>query len=573
MFNALQEYRLIANSSASTPLWTKTAGSACTRLQLKGFLPHSHFFISTMQISSKDFVLSRWIKELHAYFWYVSIKINDQTVFININSLGKRLKLSTQEIREAKRNNQLKALIESRSCLSYLPEAIHNIYTLDKNNRINFKATNQFSEMNFETILKLSRVLKPYLIDENNHNLLMKEGTIVEASPNENFLMKLEKNKLHLIHYSKRQEIGSGASSTVYKVLNITDGIFQALKQLNISSEASSEEIENLKHTLNNEIHNLKYISKKNKKRYHYFQDPPNSTFKISNPPIICSVGKLYKESLSNWILANHTKTERIIMCKHIISSARAMLRDFSIGLLDIKTDNVLLNENTPVHIDFEGMRKMGDANNDQSTFTALSPLFINESDVHILWKLEDQIQQTHEKKDLEESCRQLDAALEKRILFSIGVLCFEILAKGKPPYNKVRPPRLPEKNEVAKLFQKESEETIDDIISEIINKNFYTNQDDIQEHIHYLTEKGFSDDIIFFIQSEVSKRKISCVLNDSKFNKNLLTEYPKKLISLIQGLVAHNPNERPTIKEAYRFISEIAQDEDKIINDSESIF
>ncbi len=583
MFSIVEQHQLMPSSSAPAPFWSSTQGKRATRVQLKGYLADPHFFIRIMDVNSKECFIVRWIKRLHAYCWYTTMQVDNKDVLFNINSLAKRLRVSSRQIREAKKNGILEQLIESRSCLSFLPQTLHENYIIRNNGRMLFKATKQYSNINFDTLFKISEAIKSHFSNKDNSQIpqLKEEGICLIVDQKE-FLFAFNKDKFHIILYTHapQDELGEGATATVYKVLNIAEGKFQALKQL------KNPEVAELKDSMFQEITALQHLSEQNKKKHPYFQSAPTCSFDIkatdSNPAIAGTLGELYPgQSLLQWLKGSHPPAERIEMCRKLITAVHLLLSELKICHPDLKPENFVLNaDGAPVMIDFPEIYKIG-GSNDSSAGGTGSPQFLSQADCDALIDLQSDLQNCTNEEERIQVRKEIDDAVQKRVLFSTGALCFETLSGGEAAF-KIAKYEIPSREILDELFKDEAlvdgileelettpfyktledfvkdEALVDGILEELETTPFYKTLEDLEEHRDSLEKRNYSPDVITFIQNEIIKKPMSYVPGNAEFRKEFLNNYSDELINLIRHMVDQDPSKRPKIEDVVEAWSKI---------------
>lgn len=241
-------------------------GQRTTRLQLAD-LDHPQFYIEVIPKGQKN-PLSGFFDNIKGHIHYVDLKVNGQTVMVNVNSLAQRLHLDEGELRAAAKQGKLEDFLtkEKGEHIKSLPTRVliaknfGNIPEADKREIINEygKIIDNFAAEGEGTLktrngahdtgISKSELVK--VIGLAVKNELPQGGALIKTSAmvqkqrtkgvttvtiniSQAVLAKRDATgKLHLtMLYGK--ELGTGSAGVVEKVVNLTDGTFKALKTVN----------------------------------------------------------------------------------------------------------------------------------------------------------------------------------------------------------------------------------------------------------------------------------------------------------------------------------------------------
>lgn len=430
------KYLVLPHATAASPFSGNSLGKTASRLQLKGFLKDSHFFIKTTQILNNECFIIRWTKLLYAYFYCVKLEINGNQILLNINSLAKRLLLTKKEITSSAKNGTLHELIESRAELSFdsriIREQLQASYTNSSTNHLIGKKMQQETDLSPETLASIADDLSEFFREKGCLEELKNGGLWFEVD-GKGFLASINHKKIHIIHYQKSEPIGKGATSSIFKILNVTTGKFEVLKIINKVDKDKED-------ALYREISILNEI-KSNSNHRIYFQPPPTCKFDVQSldgSSIMGYAGKLFdKGDLKKWLDNEHTPLERLNCCKHVIKGIDILYKDHQILHMDIKPDNIVTSKKGNFKlIDFGEAYKLDQVDNyylkeEEQPLPAGTPLFLSQADLINLKKLHQKFHEKNANKKV--ISKRLDLASEKRVIFSLGITCFEVLSKELP--------------------------------------------------------------------------------------------------------------------------------------------
>lgn len=193
------------------------------RMALKGLENESSFYIKKMEIPKSE---NRFAKFIRSFHW-VRVKDGDKEVYLNINSLSKRLLLSKEETSKLFTNTA----DQNTEMISQKTEKLSAAMTNYRSMLDTFKQKVQInSHIDPTVILKVALCaeglwLKKDLPVEGN----LKEGAIVTIDSNR-YLMQLDGKRCSIIDLVKRTGLGKGGYGTVDKVRDLVSGKFFALK-------------------------------------------------------------------------------------------------------------------------------------------------------------------------------------------------------------------------------------------------------------------------------------------------------------------------------------------------------
>jgi hypothetical protein len=178
---------------------------------------------------------------------------------------------------------------------------------------------------------------------QNARNLLETDRKEAESQgivydlDNKTYLMKFQQKILHVYLISAKQQLGAaGSTGTAYKVLNVSAGIFEAIKLAHASKQAR----ESIKAE-------YEMLIEANKAGEHTnLQQKPtiDFEFQLEDEEWYGMTGPLYQGNLSEWIQRKRSMTERIKCCQQLMQGAYELWEKRKIQHFDLKPGNIFVD-------------------------------------------------------------------------------------------------------------------------------------------------------------------------------------------------------------------------------------
>lgn len=152
-------------------------------------------------------------------------------VLLKISSLEKRLLLTKQEIREAANARALAKLINTRVQIFNKYNDLLGKYEESAGEELFSSKLGQAQPLRSLTLPKLLKLI------EKVEEVRQKEGALnsglLLTVDGEQFIAKVENDKLCLLHWSQKESANQEKPGTVFKVLDVANGVFKAVKVAN----------------------------------------------------------------------------------------------------------------------------------------------------------------------------------------------------------------------------------------------------------------------------------------------------------------------------------------------------
>jgi hypothetical protein len=226
---------------------------------------------------------------------------------------------------------------ETESELRSLNEKVLKNYKLEKSGELFAKMKNVFVKLPF-TVEKVKRIIEIAFKEiQNKNEAILKEDDSYIIS-------KFTQEGLSIYLFSPVQQylISKGATALIYKILNVTLGIFEVFKHV-------SNKIECIKEF----EHECKMLQDLNPKgEYDGFQKAPTALIDLvfqdlsgKKIRIYGYITSLYKKDLFEWLTEKHTELERIECCKQIFEHFYELWAIRKVHHADLKPENILIDE------------------------------------------------------------------------------------------------------------------------------------------------------------------------------------------------------------------------------------
>jgi hypothetical protein len=264
------------------------------------------------------------------------------------------------------------------------------------------------------TVDKIRKIInKVFELDQKE---LQSSGVHFIESESE-YLGKTIESVLHVYKISSMTRIGhEGSTGVVYKVLNVTAGIFEALK---LTRNADERTWDSLKY----EFEMLREVNLFGP--HPGIQKPASGTFDLvlkNQKPFRAMIGPLYENSLNAWYKNSSLKnSERIDCCRQLMESA-IELWDRGIVHCDIKPLNIFVS--------YDGLKPVFCFGDFGSSFLKGNVRLGNRTPGYVLPHEKDKLALIA-KSDEPLSSTKFFKAATNMDLFALGVTFFQILVGG----------------------------------------------------------------------------------------------------------------------------------------------
>ncbi|MBA3958628.1 MAG: protein kinase family protein [Parachlamydiaceae bacterium] len=211
----------IKQSHIEAPIWhakgkSRKVEKGEERVQLRG-VQDSSLFVRKMAIPKNE---SRIMKFFRSFRW-VRVSEGGVTLYLNINSLQKRLLISKTELEQVKKSGSLEGLTGK---LTRVNEAMEEY----KTHFAEYHARRPESRIVPSLLAKIVFASFDLVSSKSIQGKLEQSILIQEGS--KKYLVKANGQEVHVILLSKKDLLGKGSFGKVLKVKNLADERFYALK-------------------------------------------------------------------------------------------------------------------------------------------------------------------------------------------------------------------------------------------------------------------------------------------------------------------------------------------------------
>lgn len=212
-------------------------------------------------------------------------------------------------------------------------------YYTEKDGSLCIAHTNEkldFSTKTMHTVLEIAR--KMHL--GNKDSKIFRNGTHVKIDKDE-FLAKIEQEKIEIYHYSGKSLIASGAEGDVYKIFNVSRCIFEAIKKVKTRKEDRLQEKANI--SIEREILVLNSFEDAKLKGV---QSSPTTSLDLiteDNEVIKGFIGELYTTSFCEFGEKHSCTPSAYLELMFVLIQTTHQLHEAGYGHGDIKPENLLL--------------------------------------------------------------------------------------------------------------------------------------------------------------------------------------------------------------------------------------
>lgn len=430
-----------------------TSGRKTTRWKAGG--EEAKFFINAMTINKNEFFLVRWVKTIHAAIWYVKLSEGDTSIYLQVNSLAKRILLPKSAIALAAKKGDLKKMIEERIKLfddadikkMSVEELQFNLPLISIDNETTaqqkkyvlalipvfrcYQASAKSRKENGDQVKPLAETLAKVVIQalkqfksaEELKQFEKLDSTYMEMD-GQRFIIINKDDTLHVYHL--QEFLGEGSFGTVYKVFDFATGKFKAFKRM-VGLDDEMEAFAEAK----KEVTAMAVANPKGESRV--FQEPATHLVCILSPAgMVGIISELYKSRSLHRVLSSSTPQQKIKYFKQVMLALDEMTTK---GIIhgDFKPLNILLGHDNIIRVaDVATLRKAGK--------DVLSRPFPTHGECTFEYTTKEDVERLRKAADANDHNAFTEASLQQQI-YSVGVTLYQILTGSFYPYRSKRMP------------------------------------------------------------------------------------------------------------------------------------
>lgn len=395
-------------------------------------------FVPNLDKSDYSKFLEEWSKESkqlssaslkgNADSSYIMWEDNKQRItYTHTQAFKERFQISDSLFQSAQKEDSLKDLTASRLNILEDYMEIFHLYKEDNKGELYIKKTKESIRLTGNKLMKV--VCEIFKNEFNQFGNKLGYTGMDFLIDERRYVAKAQLNKMQIFRFGSMRSLGKGAFGSVDKILNITEGAYQAFKRARRYTGEKSNDLpakqNRAERCILHEAAVLEKIAAFGLSQG--FQSPPTAIVNFigtDNVPIAGFLGPIYLHTVSDWMRKSHVNfSSRIKCCTQLLTALHTMSK-FDIQHGDLTTKNIFVNteKETTFHIADWGSARIGtlNAGDLHNIHTAK---YMSSYDYEHWWKIK------HSDK------KPLQTAMLQRDVFAMGTVLFRVITGGQFPY------------------------------------------------------------------------------------------------------------------------------------------